>query len=277
MSKGGDQEVVQTTAPWPGQVPYLTGNKKTPGLFPLAAEWLKSGGPQFFPGSTVAPFSPAQIAAQQGIVSRATQGSPVEAAAQNYITSTLNGGPGNPALDAVFGDIQNRVTGAVGSTFEGSGRTGSPLHAVNLAQEITRAYSPFAFDAYSQNANRQMQAAALAPTIAGFDWQNLGHLLNVGQMQQGQAQAELQDAVNRWNFEQNAPLQNLQAYQGLISGNYGSQISQPSYSNPAAGIIGGLASGAGLASSLGLIGPGIATSPWAFPLIGSMGVLGLLG
>jgi hypothetical protein len=269
----GSQEVVQTSSPWGPQIPYLAGGKvngaQVPGLLPLAAQWLQSGGPQFYPNSTVAPLSPAQTTAMQGIANRAVNGSPLETAGQGYATDVLRGGAGNDMLNSVFADIQNRVGGAVGSTFEGSGRTGSPLHAINLAQELARAYSPFAFGAAENNANRQQNTLGMVPQLAGLDYNNLNALLGVGQMQQQQGQAELQDAINRWNQQQNQPLTNLQNYQGLVSGNYGGTITQPSYTNPAAGALGGAASGAGIGMMFGPWGAGIGA--------GLGGLLGLLG
>lgn len=267
MSKSSD-EVTQTSAPWPAQAPYLAGGGGKPGLFPLAAQWLRAGGPNYFPNSTVAPFAPEQEAAMSGITNRALSGSPVEGAAQNYLTGLLSNpaSGANPALDSVFADIQNRVGGAVGSTFEGAGRTGSPLHAINLGDTITRAYAPFAFDAYNQNANRQMQGLSMAPEISGLDYRNLSQLMGVGGMRQQMGQAQIGDAQARWDFEQNKVRDMINQYQAWVTGNYGGTITQPSYSNPAAGALGGAATGAGA---------GMAFGPWG-AAIGAIGG-GLLG
>lgn len=275
MSKGGDQEVVQTTAPWGPQVPYLIGGRnntgqQVPGLFPLAAQWLQGGGPSFFPNSTVAPLAPQTNAAIAGITDRAVGGSPLEAAAQGYATDVLTGGAGNDFLSGVFDDISSRVIPAVQSQFTASGRTGSPLEAINLTNELTRAYSPFAFGAAENAENRRMSALGMAPELAGLDYRNMAQLLNAGSIVQNQGQAELQDAINRWNFEQNQPLSMLQQYQGLVQGNYGGSMTQPSYSNPGAGLLGGAATGAGIASALG------ATGPWGWAAAGLGGLLGLL-
>jgi hypothetical protein len=172
----------------------------------------------------------------------------------------------------VFADIQSRMQPAVQSAFTGSGSYNNPLEGINLGQELTRANSPFAFGAYENAAQRQMQTLGMVPTLAGLDYQNLGALANVGTQRQQQGQAELQDAVNRWNFEQNLPLSKLQDYAKLVGGNFGqtSTTSQPLYRNPAAGVLGGAATGAGIASALG------ATGPWGWALGGLGGLLGLL-
>jgi hypothetical protein len=54
--------------------------------------------------------------------------------------------------------------------------------------------------------------------LAEQDYMDMQKLLMVGQAQEGYDQAALQDAMARWNYEQNLPYQNLQRYQAAISG-----------------------------------------------------------
>lgn len=53
-------------------------------------------------------------------------------------------------------------------------------------------------------------------------YQNLGAQQGVGQAYDAQSQAYLQDAINRWNWEQNVPREQVSNYMSLVNGNYGS-------------------------------------------------------
>ena len=98
---------------------------------------------------------------------------------------------------------------------------------------------------------------------------DLQQLAAVGAAREGQSQAELQDQVNRFNFEQNIDQQKLRDYMALVGGGtVGSSNVQPVFRNPAASALGGALGGAQLASSLGGFNP-------MYGAIGG-GLLGLL-
>jgi hypothetical protein len=65
---------------------------------------------------------------------------------------------------------------------------------------------------------RQMEATRNAPAMAAQDYADIQRLLTVGGAREQQSAAELQDAINRYNFEQNLPAMKLQQYAGLIYG-----------------------------------------------------------
>lgn len=120
------------------------------------------------------------------------------------------------------------------------------------------------------------QIAQGAPSLAAQDYIDLAARLQAGGMGEQKAQEYIQDAVNRWNFSQQAPYNQLQAMSGIIQGgNPGGTTTttspNPNQGNPIAGIIGGATSGAGLASALKL------TGPWGWGLAGLGGVLGGFG
>ena len=87
-----------------------------------------------------------------------------------------------------------------------------------------------------------LQAAQLAPGLAEQDYLGAQRLLQAGQMQEQYQQQALQDAINRFNFEQQAPFRALQQYSSFLSGfPAGAQQVAPSYTNPAASLLGGAA------------------------------------
>ena len=106
---------------------------------------------------------------------------------------------------------------------------------------------------YQQERGRQMQAAQLAPGLAGLDFNNIAALSQVGQTRENQAGQELQDQINRFNFQQQEPNQRLRDYMATVAGgSFGSQGSttQPLYSNQAGNILGLGLGAAGLANTL---------------------------
>jgi hypothetical protein len=115
----------------------------------------------------------------------------------------------------------------------------------------------------NQDFARRMQGAQLAPQFADLDYQGAERLAAVGSAREQQAQAELQDQVNRFNFDQNIDAQKLNNFMALIGGGtVGSQSIQPVFRNPLASGLGGALGGAQLGSyfknpMLGAIGGGL--------------------
>lgn len=95
------------------------------------------------------------------------------------------------------------------------------------------------------------QGLSAFPQAIGMPLQQLGQLYQVGADQQTQAQNELADATNRWNYEQNAGWENLAKYAQLINplASYGQSTSKttqtsyyPQQTSTAGNVMGGLLS-----------------------------------
>ena len=80
-SSGGGTNTIQKADPWSGQQPFLTYG------FDQAQDRFKSDQPQFFPGSTIAPFNPNELSYQQSALDYATSGRPqaLQAGAENVV------------------------------------------------------------------------------------------------------------------------------------------------------------------------------------------------
>jgi hypothetical protein len=82
----------------------------------------------------------------------------------------------------------------------------------------------------------------MAPALASQDFADIQRLLQVGQLGEQYSQQEVQDQINRYNFQQQAPYQALQQYLSYIGGvPAGMQQVAPEYTNPAATALGGAA------------------------------------
>lgn len=261
---GGNTTTVQKSDPWSGQQPYLKD------VFSQAQNQFNSNTPQYFPNSTVVPFSPETQTALNLTTLRALNGSPVENAAQNQLSSTLNGdylygGQGfNQALQAAHDQILPMVQ----SDFNSAGRINSGLAQTSEAQQLGNSFA----NLYSQGRQNQMQSMLFAPQMANQDYADIGQLANVGQQHEALQGQQLQDQMDRWNFQQNLPAQKLSQYDQLINGTYGGTTTStsPYYQNRGAGLLGGALGGASLASMLGAsVTPTAAASAAAASALGS--------
>ncbi len=105
-----------------------------------------------------------------------------------------------------------------------------------------------------------LTAANLLPMLQQLQYSGAGNLMNIGNMQEGQAGRQLQDAMQRWQFAQQNPWDQLGRYAGVINGagNVGgtqTTTAPGGSSNPLLNLLGGGAAGAGIAGALGATGP----------------------
>lgn len=264
----------------------------------------QTGGPQYYQGNTVVPFSDQTEQALGLTEQRALNGSPVTNAAQDYAARTLNTAPtsqfgsgpnpygsvNNPYLDATFNKAADSVQQRLGTQFAGSGRNIEASRAVNAdelnnlatgiyggAYENERSRGQHSYEAerdrMAQDLDRQRSTqyavAGMAPQLANQDYVDLQALTGVGGQVEDLAGRLMEDQAARWDFSQNAPQTNLDNYIARITGAYpGQNATQttPTYRNRTAGAAGGALAGAQMGSAFG---------PWG-TAIGAIGG-GLLG
>jgi hypothetical protein len=179
-SGSGSSTTVQKADPWVGQQPALGA------LYNGALQQFSSGGPTYYPNSTVAPLSPVTQQAQNKLYSRAVSGNPLNSVAQGQAMRTLNdqylySTPGrgwlnsianggmlnsNPYTDTMFGNaadavskqFRNAVMPGITSQYAGAGRFGS--NAMNTAMDTAQenygqTLNKLASDIYGQNYNQE--------------------------------------------------------------------------------------------------------------------------
>ena len=240
--------------------------------------------PQYYPGQTyVAPSQQTQAAlaaAQQ----RATTGNPLVPAAQQQALNTMQGGylGGNPFFQGAFkaatagaqtayqDATQAALSNASRAGRYGSGSMGTALDRAGstFANALTNTAGTMAYQNYDTERGRQQAMIGAAPQLAAADYSDINQLLQTGQAAEGYQEAAMADAVNRFNFAQQAPYQKLQSY---LSGAYGApsgmQQVTPVYRNQMGNVLGGALTGAALGGMSGNAGVGAAIG----------GGLGLLG
>ena len=278
---GGDQSSTTTSAPWSGQQPYLKDlyqqatnlfhgnpteiNKSDTGSgFGAVGQRVldslgynigvntdiprnpEGGRIQYFPGSTVAGFVPEQNTAQNLIMNRAREGSPLLTSAQNQNKLTGEGGYLN--TDTISGKYINSNTnpylaGYVQKAYETSlpqvdtsaiqaGRYGSDAWAnmkgrtmADISSNIYgNAYTTerqMQENAYQDERNRMMQAIQNSPTLAQADYYDLDRMAQVGAEKQAMNQSLIDAAREKWEFEQMEPWKRLAMYNNILSGGMG--------------------------------------------------------
>ena len=219
------------TMPWQEQMGSLMN------LFSGANNWL-SGPAAEYGQNRQAGLDPAQLRAASEMERRAYN-DPNNEAAQEYSRSLLAGERDdvtqNPHVKAMFeqgaqqmGDVFNRdVMSGLNTRFAGAGRTQQDRGMNAQTAAAGRARGQFAQglgtlqsglynNAYNQVQGQKTAALQMAPQTQAMNYAGLQQAMGAGGMRQQQAQQQLSDLVNRFQFGQNQPLQRLGQYQGLL-------------------------------------------------------------
>ena len=241
--------------------------------------------PQFFPGQTY--VSPSQqtldaLAAQEQIARSAP--SSLQAAQESYMRglgglgATAGGAflMGNPyqqmAIEAatrpIFQQYQEQTMPGIASGFSAAGRYGSGAmeRAQGRAAEATgRAIgdvaSNIAYSGYEAERGRQQQAltqqinaAQMAPQIYGQQFLPSQQLGQIGAAREAIAGQPLQEQMARFQFGQQAPVQQLQSF---LSSVYGTPMAQSQYAptpevrvNRAGQVLGDISTAVGTISAI---------------------------
>lgn len=301
------QTVTQKADPWSGQQPYLTGGGGTPiysevpnpnyrpggitnpfggnsayntptirvqtgttggkkGIFPEAERIYRAGiDHDYFPGQTYADFTPEQLQAMDSIAGFAGNNQNTQAALD--FNQKLLSGDFMTGGDRWMSSYGNDIRDQVNSIFGAAGATGDDYHA----KTVTGALADSAGRFWEQDIQNMIQASQLAPFLSDARFSDYAHLASVGDAKQAMEQKAIDEARMRYDYPINNQWENLARYSASVNGNYGGTTTteQPySSGNPLAGLLGGAATGAGIASTIG-IGKGLtgtaalgAFAPW---------------
>lgn len=188
--------------------------------------------PSFFPGQTFVSPSEATTRALGLAEQRALAGSPLTEAAQQETLATIQGRGVNPFLAGAAEALYRPTTMAGQEAIRGlqseassRGRYGSGAMeqlagkaSYNIGLGLGDIQRQLMLQSSEAERARQMEATRNAPAMAAQDYADIQRLLTVGGAREQQQAAQLQDAINRYNFEQNLPAMKLQQYAGLIYG-----------------------------------------------------------
>ena len=278
-SGGGGTNTVTRTELDPVMRPFVQY-----GLEESTRLYQAPGSMQYYPGQTYVSPSQQTQAALSAAQQRAVTGNPLTPAAQQTALNTIQGNylGGNPFFEGAFkaatqgaqtqymDATQQALSNASRAGRYGSGAMGTALDRAGgvYANALTNTAGTLAYQNYADERARQQAMIGAAPSLAAADYQDINQLLQTGQAAESYQEAAMADAVNRYNFAQQAPYQKLQSY---LSGAYGAptgmQTVTPVYRNPVGNVLGGALTGAAIGGLSGNAGVGAAIG----------GGLGLLG
>lgn len=197
-------------------------------LKPLAAAYTQKamgvGEQQYTPyeGERFAGLNTDQMAGIDLVKQRAAAGNPLQQSAETALQQNLQGGQTNPFLDAMVQRAQGNVLSQGRSAMVGSGSFGNS----GVNEQLTRGLGDVATQmygqAYDQDRARQMQAIGIAPQLQQAGYQDASQLMNVGQIQQNQAQQQKDFGYQQFQEQQNLPYKQLAA----MAGPFGSGLGQ---------------------------------------------------
>ena len=263
MSKGGGssgggagtQTAQSTNAPWGPTQTYIKG-----GLSDLGKWYSSDYGRNPYPGSSVVPFNPMTEQALGRTAQRAMNGSPLTTEGQNQTLKTARGDylspDTNPFLSGVYDTAAGKVRSSLDSQFNNAGGYGGSLHQGAMSSNLSDLANNLYGGQYQNERSNQMSAIQNSPGMAQQDYFDMGQLANAGNAYENQAGNYVKDAMNRWDFAQNAPYQRLQQFfnvatpQAGLGGTQSQTQNQGTSSNGSSGTLGTVLTVASIAASL---------------------------
>ena len=240
-----------------------------------AQRLYQAGGPQYYGGQTFVSPSISTQTALQALEARSSLGNPLLQSAQNQLQGTVSGDylGGNPFFQGAFqpaaraAESQFKTTlGDIASKSSLAGRYGSGAMG-SLQDRATGAFSQslantagqLAYQNYDAERARQQAATLASPVMAGADYQDIQQLINAGQAREAYTGQQQQADIQRFNFLQNQPQQNLQTYLSSVYGNPINKAQQQAGDTSASGLqnlLGTAATLAGIEDKTGWLSKG---------------------
>lgn len=233
---GGDTSQVVTTEAPEFQQPYLER------LFSEAESLYDTGGPEYFPYSTVAPLAPAETEAQQSLLNYAGGAASDTAAAaldtQNFLLGDVLYPESNPALtgyiegaiDPVFERLEEVTLPTIRSGARVAGGQGGTRQALaegtaidRATEDALQASSEIASKGYDSGLEALTEGLALAPTTL-YETGTAPAIIasDVGGQQREYGEALLEDAISRYNYGETSPYTALDEFAKIVGSPVGS-------------------------------------------------------
>lgn len=259
---GSQQNVTSTTAPWQEQQPYLTD------LFGGASDWMGNADQrQFFPGQTYAGFDPLQTSGQEAALGYGAGGlSDIAGQTQTGLGQMLSATPNMDVWGPVMESAMTRpiqafteqVLPAIRSGANQAGQYGSSRQGIaeglgmdRLGQTLSDTQGRLAQAAAGEALTDRRMGMQMAPNVAQLGMAPSQLQQGIGGMRQGMEQMGISEDMARHDYGRDQQLSDLQAYQGMITGQYGGTQTQPYSSNPLMGGLGGALMGSQMGQGKG--------------------------
>lgn len=196
-------------------------------LKPLASAYtskaINLGNQSYTPytGQRYANLNGTQNAAISAIQDRALNGSATLNNAESNLNSIISGDSTNPYLDQSVSKALDSVQSRVNSQFSNN-NFGSTAHQQTLSDSLGSTANQMYSDNYQSDQNRRLSAINSAPTFANQAYTDASQLMSAGQVQQDQAQNNLDFNYQQYQDQQILPYKQLAAMSGVFGSNLGS-------------------------------------------------------
>lgn len=236
MSKsGGTTKTVSASGPAPFHQPYIDQ------LLQQGQQLYQAPGPQFYPGSLVAPLSDQEKRAQsiindytagnlfndadvaRGTIQKLTNPANLDPATNPYYSAARDA-----AVRPLFSEFTQQVLPNLRGQFIGSGQLGSSRNALaeqgavdKFGRSVGEVTNQYANQFYQNQFDNVTRALSLAPSISQMEVLPIDLLSSSGALNRAQTQAEINADRQRWDYEQALPYMKLAEYANLIRYPYG--------------------------------------------------------
>lgn len=211
---------------------------------------------QYYPGSTVVPFSNQSQQAMAGMEQFSRTDPGYARAGMDAMGRTAGGEflNANPYLDEALNAATDPVKQQINSQFSLGGRYGSGSHAGVLADKLGGLRAQAYADNYARERENMMDAGKFMPVGQGLFDQSIMSRINamggVGSAIEGKAGEYLQDRMSRFDFAQNEPWNRVSRYASLINPGAG-MGGTTTTTQPKGSALGGAAGGAMMGMQMG--------------------------
>ena len=239
MGSGGGDDTTSTTVqkadPWKGVQPYLKQG------YADATDLYEAGGPQYYPGQTYVDNNAFEnMGAQMGLNYAMNQmpgqvGSMLQAQndlfrAPDVANNQYVGGMADVIQDRMSRQFTEQMNPAIRGGAVASGQFGGSRQALaeqgamgRVSESTGDALAQLYGSAYDTGLDAAGRAMQLAPQTLQAGMMPSQGVSQYGEYLRGQDELALQDSLNRYNYEQNAPQQNLATYMNYLQGRPGGQ------------------------------------------------------
>jgi hypothetical protein len=229
---GGSKVTTQSTEPWDAQKDYLKAG------FKQAGDIYGRGAPNYYPGDTLAGFTPSQEAAQKGIAGYVTgpraagQQSMAEGALTRGLSGEIDLSKFNPMMAALGRQTKSQLTGSIlpgirQSMVEyqpGGSSRGDLVQSQAIAsanQQMLNKAAEMYGGAYESAQGRAVDYGQLYPSMMSAPLSMYGALGDVGAQQRSMQQEAINRDMAKYDYNANKDSSQLANYMSMISGDYG--------------------------------------------------------
>jgi len=183
---------------------------------------------QAYGGDRYADLNAVQNQGLNQTVNRAMNGSQTVNNAEQALNQQIQGGNGNPYLDAQVQRAQDSVTSNFNTSAINSGSFGNSGVQEAYTKQLGDVASSMYGQAYEGDQSRQMQAIGMAPTFGNQAYADADQLMNAGQVLQDQSQQDKDFGYQQYEENKNLPYEQLAAMSGVFGSNLGSNATTKS-------------------------------------------------